>query len=116
MRLALSAAVPGEFGEADYQVPMVLKFPRAKKGGGDDLCVFAIRRAKRMAMLIRKLPGTTGVKSTRLVRSRLETVCPMGSGARGVSVLHSDISARSSCAHWVLCFLGWLFPTELTFP
>ena len=34
----------------------------------------------------------TGVKSTRRVRSRLETVCPMGSGARGVLVLHSDIS------------------------
>ena len=30
----------------------------------------------------------TGVKSTRLVRSRLEMVCPMGSGARGVLVLH----------------------------
>ena len=34
----------------------------------------------------------TGVKSNRLVRSRPEAVCPMGSGTRGVLVLHSETS------------------------
>ena len=33
-----------------------------------------------------------GVKSTRLVRRRLETVGPMGSGTRGVLEIHSEIS------------------------
>ena len=51
----------------------------------------------------------TGVKSTRLVRSRLETVCPMGSGARGVLVLHSDISDffLVVCAMFSPIFLNW---------
>lgn len=44
-----------------------------------------------MGPLLSELLGT-GVKSNRLVRSRPEAVCPMGSGTRGVLVLHSETS------------------------